>query len=166
MPLPFVCGQDSTYETKGTDQVWISQPDSGFEKQQATLQLRIHAEGEQTIKPSIIFRGQGKVQLLEKSMYDERVDVYFQKAGWIDEEVNMKWVSNTLIPGMEKSEEEKIMFADNASFQCAQTFHEKCRGELNTVVYLLPSNHTDKVQPIDAGFGNEIKKKIGENLER
>ena len=24
----------------------------------------------------------------------------------------------------------------------------------------------DKVQPIDAGFGNEIKKKIGENLER
>ena len=164
--LPFVCGQDSTYETKGTDQVWISQPASGLEKRQATLQLCIRAESEQTIKPSIIFRGQGKVQLLEKSMYDERVDVYFQKAGWIDEEVNIKWVSNTSVPGMEKSEEEKIMFADNASFQCAQTFHEKCRGELNTVVYLLPSNHTDKVQPIDAGFGNEIKKKIGENLER
>ena len=98
-------------------------------------------------------------------MYDERVDVYFQKAGWIDEEVNMKWVSNTLVPGMEKGEEKNIMFADNASFQCAQKFHEKCRGDLNTVVYLLPSNHTDKVQPIDAGFGNEINKKIGKNLE-
>ena len=37
-------------------------------------------------------------------MYDERVD---EKAGWIDEKVNMKWVSNTLISGMEKSKEEK-----------------------------------------------------------
>ena len=71
----------------------------------------------------------------------------------------MKWVSNTLVPGIEKSEEEKIMFADNASFQCAQKFHEKCRGGLNTVVYLLPSNHTDKVQPVDAGFGNEIRRR-------
>ena len=67
---------------------------------------------------------------------------------------------------MEKSEEEKIMFADNASFQYVQKFHEMCRGELNTVVYLLPSNHTDKAQSIDAGFVNEIKKKTGENLER
>ena len=72
VPLPFVCGQDSTYKTKGTDQVWISQPASGLEKRQATLQLCIRTEGEQTIKPSIIFRGQGKVQLLEKSMYDMR----------------------------------------------------------------------------------------------
>ena len=79
MPLAFVCGQDSNYETEGTNQVWISQPASGLEKRQATLQLCVRAEGEHAIKPSIIFRGQGKVQLLEKSMYDERVDVYFKK---------------------------------------------------------------------------------------
>ena len=30
VPLPVVCGQDSTYETNGTDQVWISQPASGL----------------------------------------------------------------------------------------------------------------------------------------
>ena len=69
--------------------------------------------------------------------------VYFQKAGWIDEEVNIKWFSNTLVPDMEKSEEEKIIFADNASFQFAQKFYEKCRLELNIVVYFLPSNHMD-----------------------
>lgn len=27
------------------------------------------------------------------------------------------------------------------------------------MVYLLPENHTDKVQPIDAGYGKMIKKK-------
>ena len=34
------------------------------------------------------------------------------------------------------------------------------------MVYLLPENHTDKVQPIDAGFGRLMKKKIGESMER
>ena len=69
-----------------------------FGKATSNLQLYIRAEGEQTIKPSIIFRGQGNVQLLEKSMYDERVDVYFQKAGWIDEEVNIEMGQQHLGP--------------------------------------------------------------------
>lgn len=31
--------------------------------------------------------------------------------------------------------------------------------------YLLPENHTDKVQPIDAGFGKQMKAKFGEAME-
>ena len=38
--------------------------------------------------------------------------------------------------------------------------------KINTVVYLLPAKHTDKVQPIDAGFGKTLKGKIGESMER
>ena len=34
------------------------------------------------------------------------------------------------------------------------------------MVYLLPENHTDKVQPIDAGHGKMMKKKIGEQMEK
>ena len=34
------------------------------------------------------------------------------------------------------------------------------------MVYLLPENHTDKVQPIDAGYGKMMKKKIGEQMEK
>ena len=40
------------------------------------------------------------------------------------------------------------------------------QGKINTIVYLLPANHTDKVQPIDAGFGKTLKAKIGESMER
>ena len=47
----------------------------------------------------------------------------------------------------------------------SQNFHEVCR-DFNTVVYLLPENHTDKVQPIDAGYGKMMKKKIGEQMEK
>lgn len=37
---------------------------------------------------------------------------------------------------------------------------------MNTVVYLLQDNHTDKVQPIDAGFGKAMKQKIGEAMQK
>ena len=41
-----------------------------------------------------------------------------------------------------------------------------CRKEINAIIYLLPENHTDKVQPEDAGFGKQMKAKIGEPMEK
>ena len=59
----------------------------------------------------------------------------------------------------------KVLFVDNVSFQQAQEFHATCR-DLNNVhiVSMLPENHTDKVQPLDAGYGKTIKQKIGEQI--
>eukprot|EP00794_Sanderia_malayensis_P013550 gene13550-14951_t len=62
---------------------------------------------------------------------------------------------------MENKTCEKVIFADNVGFQQAKDFHE-----VHWLAYLLPENHTDKVQPIDAGYGKMIKKKIGESMER
>lgn len=166
VPLPFVIDQDKTYETKGSEQVWVSQPSSGLDKRQATLQLCIRAEGEQNVKPAIVFRGKGNVKADEKAEYDKGVDVYFQTCAWMDGEVNMQWVEKTFVPGVSKSVEEKVIFADNVTFQQEKRFHDVCRHELNAIVYLLPENHTDKVQPIDAGFGKMHKTKIGEEMDK
>ena len=59
-----------------------------------------------------------------------------------------------------------MLFADNFGPQFQQRFHEACR-KMNTIVYLLPDNHTDKVQPVDAGFGKamQIWLEKEENLE-
>ena len=57
-----------------------------------------------------------------------------------------------------------VLFAHNVGFQQAQAFHVPCR-QMNTVVYLLPDNHTDKVQPVDAGFGRSMEEKIGEAMQ-
>ena len=84
----------------------------------------------------------------------------------MDEEINMQWRNDTLIPGIGDDKEEKVLFADNVSFQQSQKFHETCRDEINTTVYMLPENHTDKIQPVDAGCGRIMKVKIGEALER
>lgn len=91
--------------------------------------------------------------------------MYFQQNAWMDEEINMQWTNNTLIPGTGDDKEEKVRFAD-VSFQQSQKFHETCRDEINTTVYMLPENHTDKIQPVDAGCGRIMKVKIGEALER
>ena len=40
------------------------------------------------------------------------------------------------------------------------------RKDLNTIVYPLPPNNTDKVQPIDAGFDMSVKQFIGDNLNK
>ena len=78
----------------------------------------------------------------------------------------MQWTNNTLIPGIGDDKEEKVLFADNVSFQQSQKFHETCRDEINTTVYMLPENHTDKIQLVDAGCGRIMTVKIGEALER
>ena len=49
-----------------------------LDKQQATVQLCLRADGEQKVKPPLIFRGKGFVATEEKEKYDKRVDMYFQ----------------------------------------------------------------------------------------
>lgn len=75
-------------EVKGSEVVWVSQPSSGLDKRQATLQQSIRAEGEQNVKPAIVFRGKGNVRADEKAEYDG-VDVYLESCAWMDSEINM-----------------------------------------------------------------------------
>ena len=160
VPLPFVNEQDKTYDTLGAKQVWVSQPSSGLDKRQTTLQLCIRADGEQNVKPALIFRGKGHVATEDKGKYDKRVDMYFQQNACMDEEISMQWVQGTLNSGI-GNDKEKVLFADNVGFQESQQFHETCRNQTNTTVYMLPENHTDKIQPIDAGCGWMMKVKTG-----
>ena len=99
VPLPFVVEQDQRYEFEGNKQVWISQPGSGLDKRQATLQLCLKAEGEQTVKPAINFRRKGNVLSAEEK-YDADVHVYFLSNAWMDAEVNLKWTKHTLKDGL------------------------------------------------------------------
>ena len=165
VPLPFVVDRDKTYDVRGSKQVWVSQPSSGLDKRQATLQLCIRAEGAQHVKPAIVFRGKGNVSSAEKTKHDHDVDVCLQSCAWMDNRLNKEWLSRTLIPGIGNSPQEKVIFADNVGFQQEKGFHQMCRKEINAIIYLLPENHTDKVQPIDAGFGKQMKAKIGEAME-
>ena len=79
----------------------------------------------------------------------------------MDEDINMQWVQGTLIPGIGNGKEDKVLFC----FQQSQTFHETCRNQINATVNLQPKNHTNKIQPIDAGCGRTMKIEIRTAME-
>ncbi len=166
VPLPFVVNQGQTYADRGSKQVWVSQPSSGLDKRQATLQLCIRGSGKQSVKPAIVFRGKGNVALDEKSQYHSRIDIYFQQNAWMDCKTNREWTERTLMPGIADKKHENVLFADNVSFQTEKVFHETCREKCNTIVYMLPDSQTDKAQPIDAGIGRLFKKKIEDQMDK
>ena len=118
--------EKKTYDVTGNKQVWVSQPSSGLDKRQATLQLCIRAEADQDVKPAIVFRGKGNVSSAEKTQYEQDVDVNFQPSAWMDSQLNQEWLKRTLIPGIGTSPKEKVIFADNdfnkrrAFMKCAE----------------------------------------------
>ena len=159
VPLPFVNNQETTYADKGSSSVWIAQPGSGFDKRQSTLQLCVRPEGDQTVKPAIVFRGTGlRIGEDERQMYDDCVDVYFQ-----NQDVNIQWTKRTFLPNIPDKTKENALLCDNVNFQFSKEFHSLCRNEGNTVVYLLPDNQTDKVQPIEQIRSGENENEVNES---
>ena len=165
VPLPSVVDQDIMYEANGSKSVWISQPGNGLDKRQCTLQICIRPTDDQPVKPAVIFRGKGHISTFEHNSYDKRVDIYWQRRGWMNGEVAKEWLKKTFAPAVDKTRE-NVLFLNNLSSQCTEEFHTISRKEANTLVYPLPLSSTNKVQPIDTGEGYMMKKLIGDQLDR
>lgn len=119
VPLPFVIDEHKTYDITGNKQVWVSQPSTCLDnhKRQATLQLHMqHTEGEQNAKAAVVFRGKGKVPSAWRAEYDKVIDVYFEQCAWMGNDFNMQWLAGASMPGVGKSQDEKVIFADNVGF--------------------------------------------------
>lgn len=138
-PLPFAIDTKKTYELiepknpeNRNKKIWVSQPGSGLEKRQCTLQVCFRPEGEQP-KVGIIFRGQGKrISEVEKSSWHPEVDVFFQKNAWADTEFCVKWVEQTLQPIVENR---FVLFLDNLTGQISDDFKKsRCKSRWRVLV--------------------------------
>ena len=77
--------------------MWVSQPST--DNRQVTLQPCIRADGEQNVKPVIVFRGKGNVRAYEQAEYDEGVDVYyFQSCACMDSGLSSPLSANPPCP--------------------------------------------------------------------
>ena len=86
VPPPFVVDQDITYEAKGSNSVWISQPENGLDKRQCTLQICIRPTDDQPVKPVVFFSGE-KVTFQHKStilMTRELIYIGREVDGWME----------------------------------------------------------------------------------
>ena len=87
-PLPFVLDDGTTYDAKGSKEIWFTSGQSGLDKRQCTVQLTIFGDGIPRVRPTLIFHGQGKrIKPDEKKSWDKRVKVYFQLKAWCDESI-------------------------------------------------------------------------------
>ena len=67
---------------KGVSRCGFRSLDSSLDKRQATLQLCIRAEGEQNVKPAIVFRGKGNVRADEKATMGVWMSISKAVQGW------------------------------------------------------------------------------------
>ena len=169
MPLPFVNGLTTTWADKGSKRVRISQPSSGLEKRQCTLQL-CFGPGERVYKPAVIFRGTGKrIDAVEKAAWHKGVEAYWQACAWADSAFCNSWAGNTYRKGVGGSsiaapEEQSILFADNLYGQTTEDF-KRVLKECNTLLWRLPPKYTDEVQSMDADYGRLFKVLVGKSLD-
>ncbi|XP_065658758.1 jerky protein homolog-like [Hydra vulgaris] len=164
-PLPFVVHGKKTYEyvPKGqgaTYNTWISQPGSGLEKRQCSLQIMFRPEGEQP-KLAIIFRGQGKrISKDEKLAWHKDIHVYFQQNAWLDQNVCKHWCDKTLLPFVKEQKLDKfVLLLDNLKGQMQEDFKDAVAAAKGLLWYGLPSA-TDLWQPVDAGYAATLKRLI------
>ena len=128
-PLPFVVNSTRTYEyvekKDKNHNTWISQPGSGLDKRQCSLQILFRPEGKQP-KLGIVFRGKGFISMDEKLAYHQSVDVFFQPNAWVDIHVCKKWIDTTLRPFVK---DEKLgnflLLLDNLTCQVSDEFKEE-----------------------------------------
>lgn len=165
-PLPFTVTTKRTYEhiDEGVQQrnhkVWISQPGSGLDKRQCTLQVCFRPTEDQP-KLGIIFRGTGKrISEDERKAYHPDIDIYFQENAWADTKVSVEWVEKTLSEAV-KDDDRFVLFCDNLTGQVATEFKEAVAKLGGVIWYGLPGA-TPLWQPVDAGYAQILKTLIGQ----
>jgi hypothetical protein len=162
MPMSFCFELDSTYEYEGAKTVQIKEPgDGSFSKRQATLMLFITAGAGDQPRAAIIFRGKGmRISDVEKENWDKRIDVYFQQNAWADTPFLVAWARKTLKQFTQTLNGRRLLlFCDNLKGHLSDEFKAAC-SERNVLLWYLLKNTTDFSQPIDAGYGRDVKREI------
>lgn len=160
-PLPFVINVKKTYDyvepgKSKEHNTWISQPGSGLEKRQCSLQVMIRGDGKQP-RLAVVFRGKGNVKPHERLAWHPKVEVYFQANAWMDTETCLKWAKNTLRKFTEEENLSKfLLLCDNLEAQTSAQFKEYI-SSLSGLVWYGLKNGTDLWQVVDAGIAQMLK---------
>lgn len=157
IPLEFDCNGGRTYSKKGLKHIWSRNIASGLEKRQATLIITLFGDGAFRTPPVIVFRGQGiSLTELEKSQWDPRVVVRFQKNAWVDLPEWDFYCKNVLKPSINCNEHNVFLFDVHRPHKDA-TLCQYLRDECNITPMTIPSYRTPDLQPVDVCIGHTLK---------
>ena len=183
VPLPFVNDMEQTYEVRGAKRVIINQLGPALSKRQATGQVCFrpavpprsgctNSEARRLYDkylleqpaPCIIFRGKGNISEVERAAYPQGLVVLWQDKAWVDRPLAVEWVEDVIKPFIEAERRAGVamrwtrylLFQDNLDSQKQPEYIDLLK-EWCVDDHKLPPNETEQVQPIDRGFGRQIK---------
>ena len=191
VPLPFVNDMEQTYEVRGAKRVIINQLGPALSKRQATGQVCFrpavpprsgctNSEARRLYDkylleqpaPCIIFRGKGNISEVERAAYPQGLVVLWQDKAWVDRPLAVEWVEDGIKPFIEAERRAGVamrwtrylLFQDNLDSQKQPEYIDLLK-EWCVDDHKLPPNETDQVQPIDRGFGRQIKIYLGQYMD-
>ena len=114
----------------------------------------------------MVCRGTGKrIAQAETDLYDEDIEVFWQPKAWVDKVV-MRNLAERFVMEKNRVHGEDvwvILFCDNLSAHLDQEV-KTIFGNGKVVLFYLPPNMTNFIQPIDAGLGRSVRILIGHFL--
>ena len=161
IPLPFCFGGLRSKNPRGK-QCRIAQPGDGLDKRQATVHLTIRAEGEQIVKPVIVFRGFGvQIPDTELVQYPDNIAVWWQPRAWVDG-VTFRGLLEDFAESTAALREEfgEVMLGMDRLGAQVNPENQNALNELNVYQVLTPANCTDVTAPVDHHIGAALKTKI------
>ena len=122
--------------------------------------------------PCILFRGQGNVSDFELGAYPKGLVVLWQAKAWVDRPLALEWAEDVIKPfieaerkaGVADASTRYLLFQDNLDSQKQQDYIDFL-AEWNVDDHKLPPNETDQLQPIDRGFGRQVKIYLGQQVD-
>ena len=88
----------------------------------------------------------------------------------MDNATSIAWLKKSLLRSLKGDEsvaprEQSILFADNFHAQTTDEVKRVLHEECDTLLWLLPPDTTDELQPVDAGYGRLLKVEAGKKLD-
>ena len=125
--------------------VWLTNPGSGLDKCQCTLQVCISPES---------------ISADEIKAYHPDINVYWQEKAWADTKFSVDWVRQTLKEVTKPLEgKEFVLFWDNLTAQISEEFLQTVR-EINRIVWFGVTGANDIWEPVDCGIGRMVKQTV------
>jgi len=157
-PLPWEYLEGKTYEFKGSKTVWVCTWRSGWDKQQATIQLTIFADGIDRVMPLIIFRSTenntSAPRRREEKLFDSRVVVKFNPKGYANSAIMVFWLE--FMPLSVLGTSATLLVMDLFKSHSTQEIKDWLRTH-RIDPSLVPSSCTGLVQPLDISVNCPFK---------
>ena len=111
----------------------------------------------------IVTKGTGKrIRAAENELYDNKVDMFWQKKAWVDNEVMMKVARKFVNCKNEKHGEDVwvLLFCDNLGAHVRDDIRKSFGDNKVFFCYFRPGM-TNFIQSIDAGLGRSVRISVG-----